>query len=270
MEFRILGPLEAWDGGSEISLGGPKPRALLTLLLLHANEVVPADRLIDDLWGEDLPEDGAAALRVNVSRLRKALPQDVLTTRSPGYVVRVDPGRAWISTASSAWWTRAGACSPAASRRTRRSGCTTRWRSGEARRSRTSPTRASPRRRSPGSRRSGWRPSSCGSTRTSRSGATTSCVPELEALVASYPLRERLRRDLMTALYRSGRQAEALEAYQGARRALVDGLGIEPGRALQELERRDPPARPVAGSRSGARSRRPGCRRAGDPRRHRR
>jgi DNA-binding SARP family transcriptional activator len=91
MEFRILGPLEVWDGGGEVSLGGPKPRALLAVLLLHPNEVVSADRLIDELWGEEAPERAAAALRVNVSRLRKALPQDVLATRSPGYVVRVEP-----------------------------------------------------------------------------------------------------------------------------------------------------------------------------------
>ena len=91
MEFRILGPLEVWDDGTEVSLGGPKPRALLAGLLLHPNEVVPTDRLIDELWGEDSPEDAAAALRVNVSRLRKALPQDVLTTRAPGYVLRVEP-----------------------------------------------------------------------------------------------------------------------------------------------------------------------------------
>ena len=83
MEFRILGPLEAWDEGGEVSLGGRKPRALLAALLLHPNEVVPADRLIDELWGEDSPERAAAALRVHVSRLRKALSQDVLTTRAP-------------------------------------------------------------------------------------------------------------------------------------------------------------------------------------------
>ena len=91
MEFRILGPLEVWDEDGEVSLGGPKPRALLAVLLLHPNEVVPTDRLIDELWGEDSPERATGALRVNVSRLRKALPQDVLTTRSPGYVVRVEP-----------------------------------------------------------------------------------------------------------------------------------------------------------------------------------
>ena len=92
MRCGILGPLEVWDEGVELSIGGPKLRALLALLLLHPNEVVPADRLIDDLWGEDSPERAAAALRVNVSRLRKALPPDVLATRSPGYVIRLEPG----------------------------------------------------------------------------------------------------------------------------------------------------------------------------------
>src|SRR6188768_3674955 len=87
MEFRILGPLEAWDGGRELSLGGRKPRALLTALLLRANEVVSADRLIDELWGDESAERASGALRVNVSRLRKALPHDVLMTRAPGYFV---------------------------------------------------------------------------------------------------------------------------------------------------------------------------------------
>ena len=110
MEFRILGPLEASAGGRELSLGGPKPRALLALLLLHSNEVVPADRLIDELWGEDSPDDAAAALRVNVARLRKALPQDVIATttarlRPPGRAGRARspslraPGRRWTELA---------------------------------------------------------------------------------------------------------------------------------------------------------------------------
>ncbi len=89
MEFRVLGPIEVWGEGAEVSLGGRKLRALLALLLLHPNEVVPADRLIDELWGEDSPEDAAAALRVNVSRLRKALPEDaaddqIARLRHPG------------------------------------------------------------------------------------------------------------------------------------------------------------------------------------------
>ncbi len=92
------------------SLGGPKPRALLAVLLLHPNQVVPADRLIDELWGEDTPEQAANALRVNVSRLRKALPPDVLDHESAGLCDRRGAATSWISTASSAWSTRPAAC----------------------------------------------------------------------------------------------------------------------------------------------------------------
>ena len=236
MEFRILGPLEVWDGGGEVSLGGPKPRALLAVLLLHPNEVVPADRLIDELWGEDSPEDAAAALRVNVSRLRKALPQDVLTTRSPGYVLRVEPdeldlhrferlvdeGRSLLARGLAA----------DASERLR--DALSLWRGpaladfayesfAQAAIARLEEIRLA-----------------AVELRIDADlalGRHDELVGELEALVAEHPLRERLRRYLMTALYRSGRQAEALDAYQDARRALVDELGIDPSPALQELER---------------------------------
>ena len=236
MEFRILGPLEVWDAGREVSLGGPKPRALLAGLLLHPNEVVPADRLIDELWGEDFPEDAAAALRVNVSRLRKALAQDVLTTRSPGYVIRVEPdeldlhrferlvdeGRDLLARGLAA----------DASQRLR--DALSLWRGqpladfayesfAQAAIARLEEIRLS-----------------AVELRIDADlllGRHDELVGELEALIADHPLRERLRACLMTALYRSGRQAEALGAYQNARRALVDELGIEPSPALQELER---------------------------------
>jgi DNA-binding SARP family transcriptional activator len=236
MEFRILGPLEVWDGGCEVSLGGPKPRALLAVLLLHPNEVVPADRLIDELWGEDSPERAAAALRVNVSRLRKALPQDVLATRSPGYVIRVEPdaldlhcferlvaeGRSLLARSLAA----------DASNRLREA--LSLWR---------------------GPALADFVYENFAQTAIARLeeirlaavelridadlvlGRHDELVGELETLVAEHPLRERLRRYLMTALYRSGRQAEALDAYQDARRSFVDELGIEPSPALQELER---------------------------------
>jgi DNA-binding SARP family transcriptional activator len=236
MEFRILGPLEVWDGGCEVSLGGPKPRALLTVLLLHPNEVVPADRLVDDLWGEEAPESAAAALRVNVSRLRKALPQEVLTTRSPGYVIRVetdaldlhrferllDEGRSLLARGLAA----------DASERLR--DALSLWR---------------------GPALADFAYESFAQTAIARLeelrlvavelridadfvlGRHDELVGELEGLIAEHPLRERLRKSLMTALYRSGRQAEALDAYQDARRALVDELGIDPSSALQELER---------------------------------
>jgi DNA-binding SARP family transcriptional activator len=237
MEFRILGPLEVRDEGGEVSLGGPKPRALLAVLLLHANEVVPADRLIDELWGEDSPEHAATALRVNVSRLRKALPQDVLTTRSPGYLIQieadeldlhrferlVDEGRSLLA--------------------------------------RGLPTGASERLRDAlllwrGSALADFAYESFAQAAIARLEEIRlaalelridadlalrrhdELVGELEALVAKHPLRERLRTYLMMALYRSGRQPEALGAYQDARRTLVDELGIDPSPALRELEQK--------------------------------
>src|SRR5215207_3565235 len=236
MKFRILGPLEVSDDGGEVSLGGDKPRALLVLLLLHPNEVVSADRLIDELWGEHPPERAAAALRVNVSRLRKALPQDVLATRAPGYVIRVEPeeldlhrferlvdeGRSLLARGLPA----------DASERLH--DALSLWR---------------------GPALADFAYESFAQTAIARLeeirlaavelridadlalGRHDELVAELEALVAEHPLREQLRRYLMTALYRSGRQAEALDAYQDARRALVDELGIEPSPALRELER---------------------------------
>jgi DNA-binding SARP family transcriptional activator len=236
MEFRILGPLAVWDEGAEISLGGPKPRALLAVLLLHPNEVVPTDRLIEALWGEDAPERATAALRVNISRLRKALPQDVLTTRAPGYVVRVEPdaldlhrferlvdeGRTLLARGLAA----------DASKRLR--DALSLWR-GPALADfayETFAQAAIPRLEEIRLCAIELRIDADLAL-----GRHDELVGELEALVAKHPLRERLRSYLMRALYRSGRQAEALEAYQDARRVLVDDLGIDPSLALQELER---------------------------------
>ena len=236
MEFRILGPLEVWDGGAEVVLGGHKPRALLALLLLHPNEVVSADRLIDELWGVDPSERAAAALRVNVSRLRKALARDVLATRSPGYVIRVEPDDFDLDRFERLVDEARGLLArdlPAdASERLREA--LSLWR---------------------GPALADFAYESFAQTAIARLeeirltavelrinadlavGRHRELIGELEALVAEQPLRERLREHLMTALYQSGRQAEALDAYKDARRALVDGLGIEPSAALQELER---------------------------------
>jgi DNA-binding SARP family transcriptional activator len=236
MEFRILGPLEVWDGGAEVVLGGRKPRALLALLLLHPNEVVSADRLIDELWGEHPSERAAAALRVNVSRLRKALAQDVLATRSPGYVIRVEPDDFDLDRFERLVDEARGLLArdlPADAAERLREALSL-WR---------------------GPALADFAYESFAQTAITRLeeirlaavelridadlalGRHDELVGELEALVAEQPLRERLRGHLMTALYRSGRQAEALDAYKDARRALVDELGIEPSAALQELER---------------------------------
>jgi DNA-binding SARP family transcriptional activator len=236
MEFRILGPLEVWDQGGEVSLGGRKPRALLAVLLLHPNEVVSADRLIDELWGEDPPERAHATLRVNVSRLRMALPQGVLATRSPGYAIRVEPdeldlhrferlvdeGRSMLARGLAA----------DASERLR--DALSLWRGpalsdfADERFAQAAIARLEEIRLAAVELRI---------DADLDLGRHHQLVGELEALVREQPLRERLRGYLMTALYRSGRQAEALDAYNDARRALVDELGIDPGAALQELER---------------------------------
>src|SRR3954471_13958884 len=92
MEFRILGPLEVEEDGRLLKLGGAQPRALLALLLLHANEVVPRDRLIDELWDGQAPETAATAIQVHVSQLRKVLGRDVIVTQRPGYLVRTRDG----------------------------------------------------------------------------------------------------------------------------------------------------------------------------------
>src|SRR6266542_3037396 len=227
MEFRILGPLGAWDGDSELTLGGPKPRALLAVLLLHPNEVVPADRLIDELWGEDSPEDAAAALRVNVSRLRKALPENVLATRSPGYVVRLEPGaldlHRFERLVDEGRSLLARGLAAEASERLREALAL--WRGpaladfayesfAQAAITRLEEVRLA-----------------ALDLRIDADlafGRHAELVGELEELIAEQPLRERLRGQLMLALYRSGRQAEALEAYRSTRSALLEGLGIEP------------------------------------------
>jgi DNA-binding SARP family transcriptional activator len=236
MEFRILGPLEVRDGEGEVSLGGRRPRALLAVLLLSPNEVVSADRLIDDLWGDDPPEQAAAAVKVVVSRLRKALPPAVVETRPPGYLVRVGPdeldlhrferlvdtGRSLLERdrAVEASETLHDALSlwrgpPLADFAYERFALTAIARLEEIRLA-TLELRIDA---------------------DLAAGRHEVLIGELESLVAAHPLRERLRGCLMTALYRSGRQAEALTAYREARRTLVDELGIDPSRALQELER---------------------------------
>ncbi len=265
MEFRILGPLEVWDRGGEVVLGGPKPRGLLAVLLLHPNEVVPTDRLIDELWGEDSPERATAALRVNVSRLRKALPRNVLTTRSPGYLIEVktdqldlhrferlvDEGRTLLARGLAA----------DASERLR--DAMSLWRGppladfayedfAQAAIARLDEIRLA-----------------AIELRIDAEialGRHDELVGELQVLVAEHPLRERLWGSLMTSLYRSGRQAEALDAYQDARRVLADELGIDPGPALRERERailRQDPSLDV----EAPHRRHPGGRGAIDPRR---
>ena len=221
MEFRILGPLEVLSDGQAVDLGGAKQRALLAVLLLDANQVVSMDRLIDALWEDDPPETATKALQVYVSEAAQADRQRAVA----------DAGRPAICCASrgtSSIWSAFASCRRAADRRRRSL-------SGEARRSPTSPTAVSPRPRSRVWRISASPASRSGSSSDLHARRHAELTAELEALVAEHPLRERLRgaADARALPLRSA--GGGLEAYQAARRALVDELGIEPGRELREL-----------------------------------
>lgn len=225
MEFRILGPLEVVDGDRPLALGGERQRALLALLLTRANEVVSTDRLIDELWGMRPPKQALNTIQYYISQLRKTLGADRIVTRAPGYMIRVEPdeldlarferlsqdGSAESLHAALELW-RGPALADLAYESFARD---------EA--SRLEELRLVVQERRIDADLEG--------------GRTAELVSELERLVAEHPLRERLRGQLMLALYRSGRQAEALAAYQAARSALVEELGIEPGPELQKLER---------------------------------
>jgi predicted ATPase/class 3 adenylate cyclase/DNA-binding winged helix-turn-helix (wHTH) protein len=239
MDFRILGPLEALDGRQRVALGGSKRRAVLALLLLHANETLSTDRMIDELWGENPPAAAAKTLQVHISRLRKALgggSADVVVTRDRGYELQLDPehldshrferlvaeGRseldaerpeaamAALEQALSLW--RGPPLADLAyeafaqreiARLDEMHAAALEW-LVEAK---------------------------------LVLGRHSEVIGQLESLVDEHPYREGLRAQLMLALYRADRQADALQAYQDARRMLVEELGIEPGERLRALER---------------------------------
>ena len=263
MEFRILGPLEVIEGGEAIRLPGPKQRSLLALLLLHANEVVSSDRLIDELWPGEAAEPGAAALQARVSRLRKALGAGagVLETVAPGYMLRLGLGRARSPALRAA---RRGGGGRRA-RDVRRRSSARRSPSGGGPRWPTSRTSRLRRRRSAGSRSCACSRSSSASTPISRSAAMRSSSPSSNRWCGA-PAARGPAAQLMLALYRAGRQAEALEGYRArAGRSSTTGHRAEPrapgARAgdspAGSVARADPAARPCARSwRPGSAARR--------------
>jgi DNA-binding SARP family transcriptional activator/class 3 adenylate cyclase len=233
VEYRILGPLEVRDGDGVTMLPRRRERALLAALLLRPGEVVSTDRLADAIWGETPPRTAVGSLQNAVSELRKALGHDVVITRSPGYALVIDP-----ETIDAVRFERAvtdAARMEPAERAESLSAALALWRGPALADLADEPFAAHEASRLDELRLAATEERIAADLELGR-GADL--VAELEAHVAASPLRERLRGLLMLALYRSGRQAEALEAYQDARRALVDGLGIDPSPALQELERR--------------------------------
>lgn len=222
MEFRILGSLDVVDDGSPIVLSG-RPRALLAFFLLHPNELVPTERLIDAVWGERPPETAQAALQVHISKLRRALGPDRIRTRAPGYLFRLEPHE--LDAARFELLLAEGRVRDALAL----------WRGPALAEYRYEPWAASESARLDELRLAAVEERIDADL---ARGDHARLVSELEALVREEPLRERLRARLMLALYRCGRQAEALAQYQETRRLLVEELGIEPGDELKSLHRR--------------------------------
>jgi DNA-binding SARP family transcriptional activator len=242
MLFRLLGPFEVVDGDTVVDIAGGKRRSLLALLLLHRNQVVPADRLIEELWAGRPPPTAAKSLQVHVSHLRKDLAtrngagaHDLLITRGGGYALRIDDDGVDVHRFEQLLT------------------------DGQVALARGDPARA---RAKLAEALALWRgpaladfsyeafaQSEIARLEEQRMLALegriaadldlrrhSEVVAELEALVRAHPLREALRGQLMLALYRCGRHAEALEVYRTGRRRLLDELGLEPGPGLKELE----------------------------------
>ena len=238
-DFRILGPLEVAEGGQPVSLTGARQRALLAILLLHAGETVSTDRLIDELWGDDPPAAGFAALRVRVSQLRRALGPagELLVTRAPGYALALAPEQLDLRRFERLVEAgdRALAGDDPATAAERLSEALALWRGPPL-----ADFSYAPFARGAIVRLEELRLAAIELRVEAQLalGQHARLAGELQALVLEHPLRERLCGQLMLALYRDGRQADALEAYRAARRRLVDEMGLEPGPGLHELERR--------------------------------
>jgi YVTN family beta-propeller protein len=232
VEFRILGPLEVVEDDGPLRLGHGKERALLAVLLLRANEVVSTDQLIEDLWRDGAPATAPKALQVYVSRLRKHLGAEVLATRPPGYAIVVAPEQLDLARFERlvADARQVGPVDAASNLRDALS----LWRGDPLAEFADEPFAQTEILRLEELRLSAVEDRIDADLALGRHAEV---VAELESLVSRNPYRERVRRQLMLALYRSGRQADALVAYQDARRALTDGLGLEPGKELKELER---------------------------------
>lgn len=235
-EFGILGPLEVSERGQPLDIGSGKQRALLAVLLLRTGEVVSTDHLIDVLWGERPPASALNSIHVYVSQLRKALGNGRLETRGRGYRLAVAPDRTDLGRFERAL--REGRDLLAAGDAERASAALhsalALWR-GPA----LSDFASEPFARDEIARLEELRLAALEDRFDADLllGRHAELVPELEQLIRAHPLRERLRAQLMLALYRSGRQSEALDAYQQARRMLTLELGLEPSRTLQDLER---------------------------------
>ena len=236
MEFRILGPLEVARDGEPLALGAVQQRALLAVLVLHRGEVVSTDRLVDELWGERAPATAAKTVQVYVSHLRKALGAGVIVTQGRGYRLAVAPGQvdAVRFEALGGEGRRALAGGDAARARERLCSALGLWRGEPLADFAYEPFAQAEIERLREARLAALEDRIEADLAL---GADGELIGEIESLIAANPLAERLRGQLMLALYRAGRQADALAAYRQTSELLREELGLEPGRALQELER---------------------------------
>jgi len=231
LEFRILGSFEVSDEARSIALGGQRQRALLAALLLDAGRVVPTERLVDLLWGEEAPRTATTSLQNSISRLRKELGPNVLETRAPGYVLRVSPEQIDAHRFEIQLHDARGV--GAEKRRELLDRALSLWRGPALAEFTFEQFAQAEIRRLEELRLVAYEERIEADLEL---GHQSDVVGEIESLVRDHPLRETFRRQQMLALYRSGRQAEALEAYQDARARFVEELGIEPGPELRQLQ----------------------------------
>jgi DNA-binding SARP family transcriptional activator len=229
LEFRILGPLEVGSEAGPVNIGGHKQRALLASLLIRANEAVSTDRLIENLWGGSPPRTAPTSLQNFISQARRALGAELVVTRPPGYLLKVHPDQ--IDASRFERLVREARDGSAEDRAKKLIGALALWRGNALAEfafeefAQNEIERLEELRLVALERRI---------EAELELGRHSELIPELESLVADHPLREAFRALLMLALYRSGRQAEALDVYQSTRRALLE-IGIDPGPGLQRL-----------------------------------
>src|SRR5215469_6520475 len=260
MRVRILGPFHLEDGGRPITIGGVRQRAVLADLVLHANEVVPSEQLLVELWGEDSPPSAANALQAAISRLRRVLPPGRLVTTAPGYMLRVFPAELDAAQFEQLMFEGRDALTAgtAAEAVQLLDQAMTLWRGPPLADFRYEPFAQAE------IGRLEELQLACLEERNEANlalGLEGALAAELGRMVIDHPLRERLRGQLMLALYRSGRQAEALEAYRQFRSTLMEELGLEPSSALSELQaailRHDPALAPGSATGGTPLARRP-------------
>ena len=260
MQVRILGPFQLEDGGRQITVGGVRQRAVLADLVLNANEVIPSEQLLVELWGEDAPLSAANALQAAISRLRRVLPAGRLITTGPGYMLRLFPAELDVARFGQLIFEGRDALAAGASAEAVQllDQAMTLWRGPPLTDFRYEPFAQAEIARLEELRLA------CLEERNEANlalGSASALTAELGRMVTDHPLRERLRGQLMLALYRSGRQAEALEAYRQFRSTLMEELGLEPSSALRELQaailRHDPVLGPGPATRGTPRARGP-------------